>query len=73
MGVPKGDFIGFTFNGVHSSELGILRVSDGSRYDNDLLPTIRDRVVPVPGGDGSYYFGSDYTQKRLILTLLLIR
>ena len=63
MGVPKGDFIGFTFNGVHSSELGILRVSDGSRYDNDLLPTIRDRVIPVPGGDGSYYFGSDYTQK----------
>lgn len=63
MGVPKGDFIGFTFNGVHSSELGILRVSDGSRYDKDLLPTIRDRVVPVPGGDGSYYFGSDYTQK----------
>jgi hypothetical protein len=34
------DFIGFTFNGKHSSELGIVRTSDGSRFNENLLPTI---------------------------------
>lgn len=59
----KGDFIGFTFNGVHSSELGLVRVSDGSRYSENLLPTIEDKTVPVPGADGTYFFGSYYTQQ----------
>jgi len=40
MGGLKGDFISFSFNGVHSSELGITRTSDGSRYNENLLPTI---------------------------------
>lgn len=58
-----GDFIGFTFNGVHSLELGIVRVSNGSRYEEDLLPTTENKTVKVPGGDGTYYFGSYYSQK----------
>ena len=65
MGVQKGDFIGFTFDGIHSSELGLIRVSDGSRYTDNLLPSIQDKVVQVPGGDGSYYFGSYYTNKQI--------
>ena len=60
----KGDFTGFTFNGKHSSDLGITRVSEGSRYSDDLLPTIEDKTVPVPGSDGVYYFGSYYRQKN---------
>lgn len=63
MGVIKGDFLGFTFNGIHSSELGIFRVSDGSRYTENLLPTIQDKTTPRPGADGTYYYGSFYTQK----------
>ena len=59
----KGDFIGFSFNGYRSEDLGIVRVSDGSRYNEDLIPTTQDKIVQVPGGDGFYYFGSDYTQK----------
>jgi hypothetical protein len=59
----KGDFIGFTFNGRHSSELGIIRTSDGSRYNSELLPSFNDNTVAVPGGDGTYYFGSYYNQK----------
>lgn len=59
----KGDFIGFKFNGVHSSDLGIVRVSEGSRYNDNLLPNIEDKTVAVPGGDGMYYFGSWYRQK----------
>ena len=59
----KGDFIGFSFNEHRSEELGIVRVSDGSRYNEDLVPTTQDKTVQVPGGDGFYYFGSDYTQR----------
>ncbi len=59
----KGDFIGFTFDGVHSSELGIVRVSGGDRYEQSLLPSSSLKTVPVPGGDGTYYFGMNYTQK----------
>ena len=57
------DYIGFTFNGVHSSDLGIMRVSDGSRYNDSLLPTIQDKTVQAPGRDGTYFFGSYYTQR----------
>ena len=59
----KGDFMGFTYNNIHSSVLGIVRTSDGSRFNENLLPIIQDKTVQVPGGDGTYYFGSYYTQR----------
>ena len=64
----KGDYMGFTYNDVHSSELGIVRVSDGSRFNENLLPTMQDKTVQVPGGDGTYYFGSYYTQRQFNVT-----
>lgn len=66
----KGDYMGFSFGKkedgtpMHSSELGIVRVSDGSRFNENLLPTIQDKTVQVPGGDGMYHFGSYYTQRQ---------
>ena len=68
----KGDFMGFTFNNHHSSEYGIVRTSDGSRYNEELLPSFNDNTIAVPGGDGAYYFGSYYNQKsnREFLCLL---
>ena len=65
----KGDFIGFSFNGHRSESLGIVRVSDGSRYNEDLVPTAQDKTVQVPGGDGFYYFGSDYTQRQFSINI----
>lgn len=59
----KGDYLGFTYNKRHSSTLGIVRTSDGSRFNENLLPTMQDKTVQVPGGDGTYYFGSYYTQR----------
>ena len=56
--------MGFTYNNTHSSTLGIVRTSDGSRFNENLLPTIQDKTVPVPGGDGMYFFGSYYTQRQ---------
>ena len=60
----KGNYLGFTYNGRHSSTFGIVRTSDGSRFNENLLPTMQDKTVQVPGGDGMYYFGSYYTQRQ---------
>ena len=65
----SGDFIGFTFNGVHSSDMGIIRTSDGSRFNENLLPTSTDKTVQIPGGDGIYYFGSNYTQRQIPISV----
>ena len=70
MSVIKGDFTGFTFNGVHSSELGLTRVSDGSRYTEELLPAIQDKTVQIPGADGTYYYGSTYTQRPFNISVV---
>ena len=59
----RGDFLGFTFGGVHSSDLGITRVSGGDRYEEQLHPEIKDRTAEVPGLNGEYYFGSDFGTK----------
>ena len=69
MSVIKGDFLGFTFDGINSSELGVFRVSDGSRYSENLLPTIQDKTTQVPGADGTYFHGSYYTQKPFNLSV----
>lgn len=57
------DFIGFTYNGVHSSDLKIYRTSNGSRYDDNITATMTDKTVDVPGGDGQYYFGTTFKNR----------
>lgn len=57
-------YLGFTYNGRHSSEFGIMRVSSSNRYSDSLLPTLQDKTVQVPGNDGMYFFGSYYTQRQ---------
>lgn len=66
----RGDFLGFTFNGIHSSSLGIVRVSSGDRYESDLLPQMEDKTAEVPGSDGVYYFGSHYRQRKFIINFV---
>jgi hypothetical protein len=47
------DFIGFTYNGKHSiTNFGVYRTSDGSRYNDNLVPTMTDKTADVPGGEG---------------------
>ena len=60
----KGDFLGFRYGKIHSSDLGIVRVSNGSRFEENLLPTQQNRTVNIPGRDETYFFGSDSTQKQ---------
>lgn len=61
--VIHGDFYGFSFRGKHSSDFNILRVSNGSRYDEDLIPTFKDQTLYVPGADETFYFNSHYQQR----------
>lgn len=51
-------YLGFTFAGRHSSEFGLLVVSDGSRYHQNLSSQFSDATITVPGKNGSYYFGT---------------
>lgn len=58
------DFIGFTYNGYHSiRDLHIYRTSNGSRYDENLTATMTDKTADVPGGDGQYYFGTQFKNR----------
>lgn len=59
----RGDFIGFTWDGMSMSRLNIIRMSGGDRFNENLLATTQDKTTQVPGNDGTYYFGSWYTAK----------
>lgn len=63
------DFIGFSFNGRHSSDFNIYSVSNGSRYQDDLVPNPIDYTEEIPGGVGQYYFGSDTDIKEFSLNI----
>ena len=52
------DFVGFSFGGIHCKyDLGVVRTIN-NRINDNLSATKKDITVEIPGGDGSYYFGS---------------
>lgn len=59
-----GDFMGFQFGEYHSHDLGLVRVSDGSRYIDPSIPNFTDTTTKIPGGDGTYYWDSFYSQRN---------
>ena len=59
----EGGYLGFTFDGRHSSEFGLLVVSDGSRYHQNASSNFSDTVTQVPGYNGGYYFGTQLGMK----------
>lgn len=63
----KGDFLGFTIGSTHSSELGIVRISDSNRYTEDLIPEHSEKTTTSSGLDMTYYFDSNYTQKKFTI------
>ena len=63
------DFYGFSFNGYHSSDMGFVRVSDGNRYNDTLVPSFQDKIVQIPGADGTYFFDSFYTQRPFTINI----
>lgn len=61
------DFTGIKFNGIHSSSLGLVRVSSGDRYENGLIPAPSITSTDVPGDDGSYYYGATFKTRDFSL------
>lgn len=49
------------------TDLNIYRVSDGSRYNENLRPTFQDQTSTVQGGDGTYYFGTTFQNRQITL------
>ena len=73
------DFIGFYLDGtsywpndpndkINTGRI-FYRVSDGSRFTENLLPAAQDKTVQIPGADGTYYFGTYYTSRDISLSL----
>ena len=64
------DFVGFSYKGKHSlRDLNIYRTSDGNRYNNNLMPTITDKSMEIPGNDGMYFFGAYHKQKQFNINI----
>ena len=63
------DYVGFTFDGIHSSQLKILSVSSGDRYTWNLLPSIEDYSIDIVGGYGSNYFGGKFKTREISVNI----
>lgn len=60
----KGAYLGFKYGDTHSSELGIVRTSNGNRFDENLFPTIVDKALEIPGRDGKILQSTQYGPKN---------
>ena len=60
----SGSWLGFTYNGIHSSTLGITRTISG-RFNENLIPTMKDTTVSLEGVDGTRYWGTKYTKRDI--------
>ena len=64
----QGSFLGFTYNGIHSSALGITHISTSDRYADNLIPTLRDTTASIQGIDGMVYWGTVYTKRSFTVS-----
>ena len=60
-----GSFLGFSFNGIHSSTLGIVRVSSSNRYEEKLLPEFSGITADKPNNDGQYIWGMNAIKRTI--------
>ena len=63
----RGSFLGFTYNGIHSSIVGITRTSHGNANEERLVPLMKDLSVENVGSDNSYHFGTLYTKREFVV------
>ena len=57
-------YVDFILDGFSSKKLKLKRTSDGARYREVLLPPTFALTTQVPGADGSYFFGSNWGERR---------
>lgn len=54
------DFTGFYYDNIHSSTYNLIRVSNGSRYSEELFPAFKDETVELVGGNKTLYKSTNY-------------
>lgn len=54
---------------VYASDFHLVRVTSGSRYNQNILPSMTDKTADVSGGDGTYYFNTKYKQRQFSVNL----
>lgn len=67
------DFIGFEFNGHHTSDYHMYHVSEGSRYIDNTLPNFKDTIADIIGSDGTLYWDSFFSNKTFSLSIAFDR
>ena len=68
--MPQEHYLDFSYNGHWASEYNLIRVSDGSRYNNNLIPTLTDKTAEIPGADGMYLFNTYYKQRQFTINFV---
>lgn len=63
----RGSFLGFTYNGIHSSIMGVTRINESTRYNESLLPSCKDRSADRLGNDGQFFYGTTYTKRDIVV------
>jgi predicted phage tail component-like protein len=66
MGVFGGEHLGFSYGGVRSENLGIVRTID-NRYSYTIAPPIKDITTEVPNYNGVYFWGSNYDRRNITI------
>ena len=59
----REDFLGFTFNGRHSSEFRIVRTSKSNRYNEEIVASGKDTTIDIPGSDGALFISKKKQKK----------
>jgi photosystem II stability/assembly factor-like uncharacterized protein len=67
--IQKMDYVGFTFNGIHSSQFGFKSVTNGNRYQKYLLPGIKNFSEDIDSKNGTYFFGRKFQEKEFNLSI----
>ena len=55
----EGEFLGFTFNNIHSSTYNIVRLSSSNRFEEELTGSFSDQTAQVNGQNGVYFFNTN--------------
>lgn len=59
----QDNYLGFTFNGQHSSNFKIIRISNSDRYYDNIISTPEDKTLTIPGVDGQILVQSQFKSK----------
>lgn len=62
-------FTEFSFNGHSCNDYHLIRVSDGSRYNETIMPTISDKTVELSRNDGTMLFNTYHKQKQFSINV----